>query len=66
MTLPAHLGFPVQVLDRDGLAEANLLAAERSGGAERADWLKKAKRACLAALKHGMGFRGGLPEAMRL
>ena len=51
---------------RNGLADAYLLAAERSDGAERAASLTKAKRACRAALKHGKAFRGGLPEAMRL
>ena len=51
---------------RNGLAEADLLAAEQSTGTERAEWLKKAGRACRAVLKHGKAFRGGLPEAMRL
>ena len=51
---------------RNGLAEAYLLAAQRNDGTDRADWLRKAKPACRAALKHGKAFRGGLPEAMRL
>jgi tetratricopeptide (TPR) repeat protein len=51
---------------RNGLAEAYLLAAEQSDKTEKADWLKKAKLACRAALKQGKAARGGLPEAMML
>jgi len=50
----------------NGLAEAYLLAAEQAQGTEGADWLKKARTACQAALKQGKANRGGLPEAMRL
>jgi tetratricopeptide (TPR) repeat protein len=58
----AHNATPI----RNGLAEAYLLAAERSDGAARDDWLEQARRACRAALKQGKAFRGGLPEAMML
>ena len=53
----------------NGLAEAYLMAAEQSDTlqqSEKADWLKKAKRACQVALKHGRAFRSALPEAMML
>ncbi len=50
----------------NGLAEAYLMAAERSDKTAKADWLKKARHACRAALKQGKAFRGGLPEAMKL
>jgi tetratricopeptide (TPR) repeat protein len=54
---------------RNGLAEAYLLAAEQGDTlqrSEKADWLKKARRACRAALKEGKAYRPGLPEAMML
>jgi len=51
---------------RNGLAEAHLLAAERSHGTERRNWLKKSKGCCRDALKQGKAFRPGLIEAMRL
>lgn len=50
----------------NGLAEAYLLAAEQRDKTERANWLKKARRACKDALKLGKAFRPALPEAMRL
>jgi len=52
---------------RDGLAEAYLLAAEQNDKSKRAEWLKRAGRACRAALQHSQkAVRSGLPEAMRL
>ncbi len=51
---------------RNGLAWAYLLAAEKSDPAGRAAWLKKARRACRAALKWGKSFHLGKPEALRL
>jgi tetratricopeptide (TPR) repeat protein len=51
---------------RNGLAWAYLLAAEKSDPEEKAAWLKKAGRACRAALKWGKSFQLGKPEALRL
>jgi class 3 adenylate cyclase/tetratricopeptide (TPR) repeat protein len=45
-------------------AERCLVAAERSSGAEREDWLKLAQRACESALKRIKFFPPGAPEAM--
>jgi tetratricopeptide (TPR) repeat protein len=60
-------GWPSMLLH--GLAEAYLLAAERSDAsqqAEKAGWLKKAGRACQDALKQGKVARLALSEAMVL
>jgi len=51
---------------RNALTEAYLVAAEHSGGAERAAFLERAKRASKASLRQGSTFRAGLPHAMRL
>jgi tetratricopeptide (TPR) repeat protein len=61
-----YLGGDSYASLRNGLAEAYLLAAERGDKTERADWLKRARRACKDALRQGKAFRPGLPEAMRL
>jgi tetratricopeptide (TPR) repeat protein len=65
-----HGGGPFSpVILCNGLAEAYLMAAERSDAlpsSEKTDWLGKARRACRDALKNGKGVRPGLPEAMRL
>jgi tetratricopeptide (TPR) repeat protein len=50
----------------EGLIEAYLLAVEQSDGAERTDWLRKAKGACRGALRRGKAARFRLPAAMRL
>ncbi len=50
----------------NGLVEAYLLAAERDDESARETWLKRARGACRAALKHSKGYRPGRPEAMRL
>jgi ATP/maltotriose-dependent transcriptional regulator MalT len=47
-------------------AEAYLAAAEQGDEAEKAGWLRKAGRACRAALKQGRVYRPRLPEAMML
>ena len=49
----------------NGLTEAYLLATEERDKSKRSGWMKKAKRSCQDALKHGKGFRGVMPEAMR-
>ncbi len=51
---------------RNGFAWAYLLAAEKSDPVARAAWLKKAERACRAALKWGKAFHLAKPEALRL
>jgi class 3 adenylate cyclase/tetratricopeptide (TPR) repeat protein len=51
---------------RAGLAEAYLAVTEQDDRAKRANWLKKAGRACQDALKQGKAYRGVMPEAMRL
>jgi len=51
---------------RFGLPEAYLAATEQIEGIERTKMLKKAKRACQAALKECKMFCGGLPPAYRL
>jgi tetratricopeptide (TPR) repeat protein len=61
-----HLGGDSYASLRNGLAEAYLLAAEQRDKTERADWLKRARRACKDALKQSKAFRPMLPEAMRL
>ncbi len=50
----------------EGLTEAYLLAVEQSDGAERTDWLRKAKGACRGTLRRGKAARFRLPAAMRL
>ena len=50
----------------NGLAEVYLAAAEDADTATRAAWLKKAGRACRAAVKQGKIYRPGMPEALRL
>lgn len=50
----------------NALAEGYLAVAERDGSAGRAGAMKKAKRACGAALRQGTIFRAGLPAATRL
>ncbi len=50
----------------NALAEGYLAVAEREKGAERAAAIKKAKRACRAALREGRIFRVGLPAATRM
>lgn len=57
--------FPNAML-RNGLAKAYLLASEQGDPRERNAWLKKAGRACRAALGWGKLFRPGKPEALRL
>jgi class 3 adenylate cyclase/tetratricopeptide (TPR) repeat protein len=57
--------FPNAML-QNSLATTYLLAAERSDLQERKAWLKKAGRACRAALKWGKLLRPGKPEALRL
>ena len=47
----------------NGLAEAYLLAAEKSTAGERDRWLKQARGACRAAVNQGQFVRLGLPEA---
>lgn len=61
--LIAELGLrgTMVIPPRFGLAEAYLTAAEQFEGTERTEMLKKAKRACQAALKECKIFRGGLP-----
>ena len=49
-----------------GQAEACLLQAEQASPTEKADWLRKANRACQSALKQVKAFHAGAPEAMRL
>jgi len=49
-----------------GLAEAYMQLAEQGNQAEKNIWMRKAKRACRAALKQARAFRGGMPEAKRL
>jgi len=61
-----YLGGDSYASLRNGLVEAYLLAAEQGDKTERADWLKRARRACKDALRQGKAFRPGLPEAMRL
>ena len=61
-----YLGGDSYASLRNGLADAYLSAAEQCRQAEKADWLKKARRACKDARKQGKAFRPGLPEAMRL
>jgi class 3 adenylate cyclase/tetratricopeptide (TPR) repeat protein len=51
---------------RNALAEGYLAVAERSEGSEHVDAIKKARRACRAALQQGKIFSGGLPAASRL
>jgi tetratricopeptide (TPR) repeat protein len=54
---------------RCGLAEAYLVAAERSDTlpqSEKADWLRKARRACRDALQLGRLYGPMMPAAMRL
>jgi class 3 adenylate cyclase/tetratricopeptide (TPR) repeat protein len=51
---------------RNASTEAYLLAAEHGGGAPRAAFLARAKRASKASLRQGKTFRAGLPRAMRL
>jgi class 3 adenylate cyclase/tetratricopeptide (TPR) repeat protein len=48
------------------LAGTYLLAAEQSETVGRAAWLKKAGRACRAAMRYRKAFRPGKPEALRL
>jgi class 3 adenylate cyclase/tetratricopeptide (TPR) repeat protein len=50
----------------ESLIEAYLLAVEQSKGAERADWLKKARHAFRGALRRGKAARYKLPAVMRL
>jgi len=50
----------------NALALAYLVAAEQAVGFDRLSWMRKARRACRAALKQGKAFCGGMPEAMRL
>jgi tetratricopeptide (TPR) repeat protein len=57
---------PVTTRFREGLAEAYLLAAKRADPSEKADWLKKAGRACQDALKQGKAYLPGKPRAMML
>jgi tetratricopeptide (TPR) repeat protein len=54
-----------RTLALDGLAKAYLVKAEKADGRARTAILKKAKRACRAALREGRHFRGSLPGAMR-
>jgi len=49
-----------------GQAECFLAQAERASQSEKQDWLRKAQRACQAALKQVKAFRPGAPEAMLL
>jgi class 3 adenylate cyclase/tetratricopeptide (TPR) repeat protein len=51
---------------RNAATEAYLVAAEHSGGAERAAFLVRARRASNASLRQGRTFRPGFPQAMRL
>jgi tetratricopeptide (TPR) repeat protein len=57
---------PVITRFRNGLVEAYLMAAGRSAGAERAGWLKKARRACSDALRQAKAYPPGKAEAMML
>jgi len=50
----------------NNLAKAYLLGAEQSEKIERASWLRKSGRACLAALKQSEACRPVMPEAMCL
>jgi tetratricopeptide (TPR) repeat protein len=49
-----------------GQAEAYLLQVEQAGPSQKEEWLRKAKRACRAALKQVKAFYPGAPEAMLL
>ncbi len=57
--------FPNGML-RNGLAATYLMAAEQSDPQERNAWLKKAGRACQAALNWTKSLRPERPEALRL
>ena len=48
-----------------GFAEAYLLAAEQNDRDARAEWLRKAKRACHGSLKQSKTDRPSMPESMR-
>ncbi|MGC9399436.1 MAG: ATP-binding protein [Anaerolineae bacterium] len=50
----------------NGLAEAYLLAAERSDESDGVAWLERARVACRATLKQSKGYHPGQPTAMRL
>jgi tetratricopeptide (TPR) repeat protein len=52
----------------NAMADAYLFAAEQipMGKPGRGEWMKRARRACLTALKRGNAFRGRRPEALRL
>lgn len=49
-----------------GQAETYLLQAEQASPAEKEEWLRKANRACRAAIKEIKAFLPGAPEAMLL
>jgi class 3 adenylate cyclase/tetratricopeptide (TPR) repeat protein len=51
---------------KNALTEGYLAVAEGAESAARVDALKKAKRACQAALRQGKIYRPGLPAATRL
>ncbi len=52
----------------NAMAEAYLFAAEQIpvGTPERVEWMKRAGRVCLTAIKRSNAFRGRRPEALRL
>ena len=51
---------------RNGLAEAYLAMADQAEERERAEWLRRAKRACRTALKQSKSDRQGMAGAYRL
>ena len=59
-------GWGVNVALYGGLAAAYVMAAELADQTAKAQWLKKAGRACRDALRVGSRNRQALPEAMRL
>jgi hypothetical protein len=62
---PDPPGAGVTAFAVGGLAEAYVAKAEGAHGHPHAAALKKAKRACRAALRQGRLFHGGAPSAMR-